>query len=177
VRPTAQRIATFLSEVSKQGLRESLRALGISDSDQKNPELVALALTDILCGPNSLIVDAELRDATAALLEDLCPGTQTLDSIENSLTVAAYDLEGVLSRLFENYIMERFKTTLSEHLSKRFDFNAADKIANEAKEFVATEMQLVRADHVDLTAVDWTGKEGNQILTGILETTIAVYLT
>ncbi len=177
VRPTAQRIASFLSQIPKLGLQEALRSVGLADIANSSPEQVALALTDFLCGPNSLLVDAELRDATSALLEDLCPNPQNIKQLEESFASAAYDLDGVLARLFENYIMERFKTTLCEHLSQRFDYNTADKIALEAREFVSTEMELLRANNVDLTEVDWTGKEGAEIIETILENTIAVYLS
>ncbi len=177
VRPTAQRIASFLSQIPKVGLLEALRSVGLVDIANSSPEQVALALTDFLCGPNSLLVDAELRDATSALLEELCPEPRTVDQLEESFAAAAYDLDGVLARLFENYIMERFKTTLCEHLSQRFDYNTADKIALEAREFVSTEMELLRANNVDLTEVDWAGKEGGEIIDTILENTIAVYLS
>jgi hypothetical protein len=176
IRPTAQRVASFLSAVSKVGLVEALKEAGLVDLAGASPDQIALALADVLCGPNSLIVDAELRDATSSLLEELSPDVQSLDAMENSLTQASYNLEGVLSKLFENYIMERFKTTLSEHLSK-FGYNTADKIAKEARELVSTEFQLLKADSVDLTSVEWTGKEGSVIIETILEKTIAVYLS
>lgn len=176
IRPTAQRIATFLSTVSKTSLAEALRESGLLDLNEASPEQIVLALADVLCGPNSLIVDAELRDATASLLEELCPSAQSQEELEKSLTDASYNLEGVISKLFECYIMERFKTTLSEHLSK-FGYNTADRIAREARVLVSSEIEVLQSDRVDLTEVDWSGKEGAVIVETILEKTIAVYLS
>ena len=54
-------------------------------------------------------------------------------------------------------------------------YEAVDDILKEAREFIATEMDLQRVDKHDLTAVDWNGAEGAKIVDAILERTIAVY--
>lgn len=175
LRPTAARVATFLSNVAEFGLAEALKDVGI-DLKTASIDEIAISLADVLCGPNSLLVDVEIRAATSALVEELCPGLDSPEELEASLDNAVVNLGEVLGRLFENYIMERFKTTLSEHLSK-YSYSAADKLAKEARVLVATEMKIVEAERVDLSKVDWTGTEGSGILDAILEKTIAIYLS
>jgi hypothetical protein len=175
LRPTAARVATFLSNVAEFGLAVALKDVGI-DLKTASTDQVAISLADVLCGPNSLLVDVEIRAATSALVEELYPGLDSPEELEASLDNAAVNLGEVLGRLFENYIMERFKTTLSEHLSK-YSYSAADKLAKEARVLVATEMKIVEAERVDFSKVDWTGTEGSGILDAILEKTIAIYLS
>ena len=174
--PTARRVAAFLSDVPKVGLREALLSAGITQIDEAATDEILFALVDVLCGPGTLIEDTELKDAVAQVLEDSWENSESLDDLEVSLNQTASGLESVIESVIECYILEKFKTTLSEHLAKRFTFDAADKIADGAQRFVATELELVKFDQVDLTTVDWAGKEGADIVNGILERTVAVYL-
>lgn len=175
VRPTARRLATFLSEVPKLGLRQALLNAGITSIDDLPPDKIALAVADVLAGEASLLIEAELRDALAQVMEEICESPQTFEEAERLLSDSAYNLEDILQLLFECYIMERFKTFFCEHESKKHGYAAADKILKEAREFVSTEMQLERSNRRDLTAVNWDGPDGAKIIDGILERTIAVY--
>jgi hypothetical protein len=175
VRPTARRLATFLSEVPKLGLRQALLNAGITSIDDLPPDKIALAVADVLAGEASLLIEAELRDALAQVMDEICQNPQTFEDAELMLSDSAYNLENILQLLFECYIMERFKTFFCEHESKKHGYAAADKILKEAREFVATEMQLERSNRRDLTAVDWDGPDGAKIIDAILERTIAVY--
>jgi len=108
-------------------------------------------------------------------MEELCENSQSFEEAEQQITASAENLESVVQRLFECYIMERFKTFFCEHEAPKHGYEAADRILHEAREFISTEMDLQRADKHDLTAVDWTGPEGAKIVDAILERTIAVY--
>jgi len=77
--------------------------------------------------------------------------------------------------LFECYIIERFKTIHAEHLAVQHGFEAADNIVSEAHHFVAGELALEGTSR-DLTSVDWAGREGGEIVSAILERTVAVYI-
>lgn len=175
VRPAAQRLASFLSAIPKIGLRQALREAGISNADNLPPAHLALAIADVLSSDASQIIQAELRAALVNVLENVCADPCSLDSAEEMLTTAAYNMADVVRLLFESYIMERFKTFFCEHEAAKHGFEAADGILKEARQFVAVEMQLVQAERRDLTAVDWGGAEGTRIVDAILERTIAIY--
>lgn len=175
VRPAAQRFASFLSSVPKLGLRQALRDAGVSNVDSLPPAHLALAIADVISSDASQIIQAELRAALVIVLENVCTEPNSLESAEEMLTAAAYNMADVVQMLFEAYIMERFKTFFCEHEAAKHGFEAADRILNEARHFVAVEMQLVKADRRDLTAVDWGGAEGSRIIDAILERTIAIY--
>jgi hypothetical protein len=175
VRPAAQRLAQFISEVPKVGLRQALKNTGLVDVEKMQLEEIALAVADCIAADASQLIMTELRDAVATVVEKLCDKAQTLVQAEQKIIESAGRLESVVQNLFECYIMERFKTFFCEHESPKHGYEAADKILNEAREFVASEMDILRADKHDLTNIDWTGVEGEKIVDAILERTIAVY--
>ena len=72
VRPVAQRLAGFISEVPKVGLRQALINAGIHDVDMLPPDRIALAIADVLLADASLLIQAELRAALATVLEKVC---------------------------------------------------------------------------------------------------------
>lgn len=175
MRPAAQRLAEFISQVPKVGLKQALANAGLADLEKLNPEEIALALADVLVTDASQLIMTELRDAVATVVEELCEDVKSLEQAEQKFTESAGKLESVVQRLFECYIMERFKTFFCEHEALRYGYEAADNILREAREFIATEMDIQREDKHDLTGVDWNGAEGAKIVDAILERTIAVY--
>lgn len=175
VRPAAQRLADFISQVPKVGLKQALVNAGLTDVDKLGADELALAVADVLATDASELIMTELRDALATVLEQLCEKAQTLEQAEQQITESAGKLESVVQSLFECYIMERFKTFFCEHEAPKHGYEAADHILKEAREFISTEMELQRADKQDLTSVDWKGAEGARIVDAILERTIAVY--
>lgn len=175
VRPAAQRLADFISQVPKVGLRQALTNAGLADVANLRPDEIALAVGDVLVRDASQLIMTELRDAMGTVVEELCKIPQSFEEAEQRIVESAGSLESIVQRLFECYIMERFKTFFCEHEAAKHGYDAADRVLREAREFISTEMDIQRADKHDLTAVDWTGPEGAQIVDAILERTIAVY--
>jgi chaperonin cofactor prefoldin len=175
VRPSAQRLAEFISQVPKIGLKQALTNAGLADVEKLKPDEIALAVADVLVTDASQLIMTELRDAVATVVEELCENAKSLEQAEQKLTESAGKLESVVQSLFECYIMERFKTFFCEHEAAKYGYDAADSIIKEAREFISTEMDIQREDKHDLTGVDWNGAEGAKIVDAILERTIAVY--
>jgi hypothetical protein len=175
VRPAAQRLAEFISQVPKIGLRQALTNAGLADVEKLKPDEIALAVADVLVTDASQLIMTELRDALATVVEELCENAQSLEQAEQKITESAGKLESVVQNLFECYIMERFKTFFCEHEAAKHGYEAADNILKEARVFISTEMDIQRADNHDLTGVDWSGTEGTRIVDAILERTVAVY--
>ena len=175
VRPAAQRLAEFISQVPKVGLKQALANAGLTDVEKLKPDEIALAVADVLVMDASQLIMTELRDAVATVIEELCEDAKSLEQAEQKITESAGKLESVVQSLFECYIMERFKTFFCEHEAARYGYEAADSILKEAREFISTEMDIEREDKHDLTGVDWNGVEGAKIVDAILERTIAVY--
>lgn len=175
VRPAAQRLADFISQVPKVGLKQALTNAGLTDVEKLKPDEIALAVADVLVTDASQLIMTELRDAVATVVEELCEDAKSLEQAEEKITESAGKLESVVQSLFECYIMERFKTFFCEHEAAKYGYEAADDVLKEAREFVSTEMDIHREDKHDLTGVDWNGAEGAKIVDAILERTIAVY--
>jgi hypothetical protein len=175
VRPAAQRLAEFISQVPKVGLKQALTNAGLVDVEKLKPDEIALAVADVLVTDASQLIMTELRDAVATVVEELCEDAKNLEQAEQKIMESAGMLESVVQSLFECYIMERFKTFFCEHEALRYGYEAADDILKEAREYIATEMDHQREDKHDLTGVDWSGAEGAKIVDAILERTIAVF--
>ncbi len=176
VRPVAGRLASFISDVPRVGLRDALANAGIS-VDGLPADKIALAIVDVLAAETNLLIDTELRDALAVVMEEICDEAETFEETEQAFVESAYDLQDVIERLFECYIMERFKTFFSEHEAVKHGFEAADKVLNQAREYVAGRLESERAGRKDLTQVEWGGTEGATIIDAILENTISVFIT
>lgn len=176
IRPTALRVASFLSDVKKVGLVQALADRGIADAGKLPPDKLALAIADILQENSNHIIETELRDALSQVFEKISEEQASLEDMEVALDAAAGDICTVVTQLFECYIIERFKTIHGEHLSAKHGFEAADKIVDGARHYVASELALEKASRRDLTEVDWGGTEGKQIVEAILERTVSVYI-
>mgnify|MGYP000426188451 CR=1 FL=1 len=176
LRPVAQRLASFISDVPKVGIHAALKNAGIENPESIPPEKLAMALADVLVGDASLIVESEMRDALIDVMERICDEPSSLEEGESMLVASAYNLENVVQSLFESYIMERFKTFFCEHEAPKHGFEAADRILNDARQFVSAEMALEKASRSDLTAVDWSGAQGAQIVDAILQRTVSIYI-
>lgn len=175
VRPAAQRLAEFISQVPKIGLKQALTNAGLADVEKLKPDEIALVVADVLVTDASQLIMTELRDAVATVVEELCENAKSWEQAEQQIAESAGKLESVVQSLFECYIMERFKTFFCEHEALKYGYDAADSILKEAREFISTEMDIQREDKHDLTGVDWNGAEGAKIVDAILERTIAVY--
>ncbi len=175
MRPAAQRLAAFISQVPKVGLKQALTNAGLANVEKLKPDEIALAVADVLVTDASQLIMTELRDAVATVIEELCEDAKSLEQAEEKIVESAGKLESVVQSLFECYIMERFKTFFCEHEAAKYGYEAADNILKEAREFISTEMDIQRVDKHDLTGVDWIGAEGAKIVDAILERTIAVY--
>ena len=175
VRPAAQRLAEFISQVPKVGLKQALTNAGLANVEKLKLDEIALAVADVLVTDASQLIMTELRDAVATVVEELCEDAKSLEQAEQKITESAGKLESVVQSLFECYIMERFKTFFCEHEAAKYGYEAADNILKEAREFISTEMDIQREDKHDLTGVDWNGAEGAKLVDAILERTIAVY--
>lgn len=175
LRPVAQRLASFISDVPKVGIHAALMNAGISDPASIPPEKLAMAVADALVGDASLIIESEMRDALIDVMERICQEPLSLEQGEAILLDSAQNLENIIQSLFESYIMERFKTFFCEHEAPKHGFEAADRILNDARQFVSAEMALERASRSDLTNVDWSGKQGAQIVDAILQRTVSIY--
>ncbi|WP_133797677.1 hypothetical protein [Prosthecobacter fusiformis] len=176
IRSTAQRVASFLSDVRQVGLVQALAERGFSDLENLPPERLAIAIADVLQENSSYIIEIELREALSQVFEKICVKQDDLANLEIALDNAASDIGSVLTQLFECYIIERFKTNHGEHLAKEHGYEAADKIVNAARDFVAAELAFEETTRHDLTSVDWGGREGEGIVNAILERTVAVYI-
>lgn len=176
VRPVAGRLASFISDVPRIGLRNALANAGVS-IDGLPADKIAIAIVDVLAAESNLLIDAELRDALAVVMEEICDEAKTFEEAEQAFVESAYNLQDVIERLFECYIMERFKTFFSEHEAVKHGFDAADKVLNQARAYVASRLESERVERKDLTQVEWGGAEGATIIDAILENTISVFIT
>ncbi|HWM26524.1 MAG TPA: hypothetical protein VNP98_17035 [Chthoniobacterales bacterium] len=145
------------------------------DVDTLPPDRIALAVADVLLTDASLLIQTELRAALATVLEKVCDQPATLADAEEMFSKSAYDLQNIVQMLFECYIMERFKTLFCEHEAAKHGYEATDRTLSEARQYVASEMQLEQAERKDLTAVNWASEEGAKIVDAILERTVAIY--
>jgi len=175
VRPVAQRLAEFISEVPKVGLRQALINAGVHDVDTLPPDRIALAVADVLLADASFLIQSELREALAVVLEKVCDQPASLADAEEMFSNSAYNLQRIVQMLFECYIMERFKTLFCEHEAAKHGYEATDRTLLEARHYVASEMQLEQVERKDLTTVNWASEEGAKVVDAILERTVAIY--
>ena len=86
MRPAAQRLAEFISQVPKIGLRQARTNAGLADVEKLKPDEIALAVADVLVTDASQLIMTELRDALATVVEELCENAQSLEQAEQKIT-------------------------------------------------------------------------------------------
>lgn len=173
-RTTASRLGGFLADVGTFGFTEALRRAGLADLVGRPINEVLDALVDRLGGPASTIDDADARAALSRLRNELLAEAVDAAEVERILAEQAGDIDGVLRDYFGYYLYEQFCRVFFERLIQRVGEARAHSFLEEIEGFIRSMLENQTFDR-DLTLIDWSGREGSELVAGIMETTLGVF--
>jgi hypothetical protein len=172
----ARALAGFVSLASGVGLDEALRQSGLGDLVGKPVTDIILGLVDHCGGPGSAIDEVDARNATSRLLHEIlddAPDPAAVDVVMKELGQGPR-LAELLERFFGYCLYEEFCRVFFERLVKRHGDDRARSFLGDIFDFIRSAL----ANHVlgvDVTGIDWFGKEGRRIADNIMEQTLQVF--
>lgn len=171
---TASRLGAFVTDVASVGLNEALSRAGWNDLIGRPTHEFLNSLIDRLTGGASTIDEVDARNALARLQDRLLEDTATADDVERILGAEAANLEALLAEFFGYYIYEQFCRVFFERLVQRVGEEKASSFLGDIEALITATLANRTADR-ELASIDWEGKEGRDIVTEIMETTLHVF--
>lgn len=170
------RIASFLSDVRSNGFKEALQNTGLGNLMGKSAQDVISYLLNY-CAENANTVDeVAARAATAQIFSELFDDEGEVVDMETRLNeiLEQDDLNDILTRYFGFYIYEHLSTRFVEKLEQAKDSEKCKKLFNEIKDFIFEKVKSIhRRDN--LSRVNWSGNEGEEIIKNIFEDILQIY--
>jgi len=169
-------IGGFLSRVGTVGLTEALREVGLGHLAGRSAAEITSGLLDELAGPASTLDDQAARSALSDLNDELLRNAQTAAQVEQVLKGALdmRGLGGLLLQYFGHYIYRRFCRDFYERWVKTAGSGQTTSALHKIKSYI-TEALRTRTVGIDLTNVNWRGREGAGIIQSILTETCRVF--
>lgn len=173
----SRNLGHFISSVNQLGFREAFKQLHLGNLEGKNVFEVTNELIDYLGGPSNTIDDVDARNALSRLIGEMTEDvTEDIDDINDIFdqTFNRDDVQNILSKFFAYYLYEQFCRVFYERLVTKVGENQAESFLSGINDYLVSRMEFLQMD-MDLTNVDWTGFEGKQLVSKILEQTFYIF--
>jgi hypothetical protein len=173
---TARNLGSFLSRVGEVGLETALREKGLEEYIGKSAAEISDALLDEFAGPASTLDNAVAREALAELRDELLDDAATFADVEQRLEAKLNELGlfGILASFFGHYVFRLFcRNFYEDWLKKAGNSKTASKL-NEIRDYITSSLRTRLAGR-KLGSTNWKGKEGTQIVIGVLKETVEVF--
>jgi hypothetical protein len=169
-RQSTARFAGFLADVVRSGANAAVRRLGLSDFVGRSIDQLFAALADAIAPDGSTNEKATSRRAVMETMTELYEkwgvedgGLERLDSMSADDARDAI-IEAVGASIFSRWALELGSVIESKAVSTK----EAVMIEGEMREYIHGTLKL-DLKGVDVTAVDWAGPEGAQIIEKVFE--------
>lgn len=171
---SARNLAGFISDVRRLGLEGALREAGWTDLIGRPVQEVFNALLDRLSGEASLLDDGDARIALYDLYDEYFAEADTPEQLEEIMLTQVDQLGLVLKDFFGFYLYQHFCRVFFERLVQRVGETKAESLLDAIRHFIKSKLTNLAIDS-DLSKVDWSGPDGNDVITEIMETTLEVF--
>lgn len=176
-RAVAQKLGGFLSSMSRAGLGEALRQIGLSDLVGQDASTTLSALVDRLAGTgNTLDEEVARRAATEVLVE-------VLEHAETDAEIDELYGQGLgqerIEELMEKFVSFSIYERLLQRLGDRIDDASVPTVEKQRREeqigdFVEQNTR-VHFGNIDVLSFDWGGDTGRALVDRIFEEAYEVF--
>jgi|SRR5271165_2991579 len=173
-RQVAGRVGGFVSDVAAFGLPEALKRAGLSELIGRPVADILNGLLDKLGGPGSTMDDVDARAALSSLQEKLLADAADAEAVEQVFTDANANIDQVLQDFFGFYLYEQFCRVFYERLVQRVGEMQAQSFLGQIREFILSSLAN-RTIGLNIAQIDWPGSEGAEMVSDIMEATLAVF--
>lgn len=165
---STQGVAGFGAGLAAEGLTPTLERLGLGHLVGQDRYEVLDGLLEALVGDGATLEDQAVLAALCEAFEELFPeDAETYEELEATTLDAAGVVE-LIERFVGRWVYDRMLPTLAEKFAHITDPDVVRRRDNELRERIVLLAQLELEDR-DPLSIDWTGDEGREILTGLVE--------
>lgn len=163
----AQGLADLGVRLSEQGLTPTLEYLGLTDLVGADRYDVLEGLLGALAGDGSTLEEQAVLSALCEAFEELFPeDAESYEQLEQT-KLDADRVMALIERFVVRWVYDRMLPTLAERFAHIEDPEVVRRRDNELRERLTLLVTLQLEDRDPLT-VDWSGEEGNAILTDLV---------
>lgn len=175
-RRAARSLGGFVSSVARDGLDNALRDSGLQDFVGKSVTETLLGIVSLCGGTDGDIDSVDARNALSRTMDEVCKDATTPEELENVLReqMDGDGLGTLMMTYFGNYLFEQFCRVFFGQLVKKHGDQKANSFLNSIRQVIKSTLAN-KTVGVDLTKVNWFGREGTQMSQSIMKTTLAVF--
>jgi hypothetical protein len=167
VGPT-QGVAGFGAGLASEGLTPTLERLGLGHLVGQDRYEVLDGLLESLAGDGATLEDRAILAALCEAFEELFPDeAETYEELE-ATTLDAAGVVALIERFVGRWVYDRMLPTLAEKFAHITEPEVVRRRDAELRERIVLLAQLELEDR-DPLAIDWTGDEGRDILSGLVQ--------
>ncbi|MAX38389.1 MAG: hypothetical protein CME33_17685 [Gimesia sp.] len=175
-RNAARSLGGFVSAVARDGLDTALRNNGLQDLIGKSVTETLLGIVSLCGGSEGDIDSVDARNALSKTMDEVCKDARSPEELETTLTDQMHGdkLGGLMIHYFGNYLFEQFCRVFFGQLVQKHGDVKANSFLNSISDVIKSGLANETVN-MDLTKVNWFGREGNQMAQTILKNTLVVF--
>ena len=169
----AQNIGGFFSSVANLGFREAFEQAGLGLLEGKSVREIAYSLLDYLGGPSSTLDQVDARKALTDLMSEIFQDVHSPEDVEEAMERRSdgESFADMIRSFFGHYINAQFVRAFYERVTAR---RPGTQIFGKIRNFICAAVKF-EVRHQDVTKINWSGNQGQQIVANIFEKTLEVF--
>ena len=172
----ARKMGGFFSSVSDVGFRKAFEGLDLGSLEGKTFSEIAHLLLDHFGGPSNTLDEADARTALCDLMDEILNDADSLEDVEAVMETRAHGeaLNNLIRRFFGYYIYEQFCRDFYGQLVGNIGNEGAEESIDEIRIYICEALKDTTGNQ-DVSQIDWSGNQGQQIVEQILQETLEVF--
>jgi len=175
-RKVAKKLISFVQDVGSLGLEGALEKNGLQNLLGQPLNILTYSLLDFLCENTNLLDEVLARIALQKTLSELLMNANDAEEVEKILKQNSnqMSLENILFIFFGNYIFEQFTSNFYESHLKNLEDSTLKSELKQINDFIKSLLKK-RTYERNILEIDWTGREGDEIISEMQDIAYKVF--
>ena len=172
-RNVARNIEGFFSSVANIGFRETFERAGLGQLEGKSVREIAYSLLDYLGGPSSTLDQVNARKALTDLMGEIFHDVHSPEDVEEAMERRSdgESFADMIRTFFGHYINAQFVSAFYERVTAH---RPGTQIFGKIRNFICAAVKF-EVRHQDVSKINWSGNQGQQIIDNIFKKTLEVF--
>ena len=173
-RNVAHNIRGFFSSVANSGFRDAFERAGLGLLEGKSVREIGYALLNHLGGTSSTLDQVDARRALTDLMREIFRDVHSPEDVEEAMEIRSQgeSFANMIVSFFGHYIYAQFIRSFYERVTAR---RSGTKIFGKIRNFIRRAVKF-EVRHQDVSKIDWSGDQGQQIVDNIFQKTLEVFI-
>ena len=169
----ARNIGRFFSSVANIGFREAFEQAGLGQLEGKSVREIAYSLLSYLGGPSSTLDQVDARKALTDLMGEILHDVHSPEDVEVAMERRSdsESLADLIRNFFGHYINAQFVSAFYERVTAR---GSGTQMFGKIRNFIRAAVKF-EVRHQDVSKINWSGDQGQQIVDNIFQKTLEVF--